>query len=67
MTKRRAIGKVESAVIRQLGRGGRAGEGIAIVQPAHEITVTAAGRAKRRMLGVAGLAANRAQGTSRTG
>ena len=67
MAKAEGIGKAESSLFGKLWLNCRAGQGVAIVQPADEIAVAAAGRTERRMIGLAGLAANRAKGASRTG
>ena len=67
MAKPERLGKVETVVVWQVGCGGWSGQGIAIVQPPHQIAVSAARRTERRMLGHTGLAANRAKGASRTG
>ena len=67
MAKPEGLGKAESFFFGYLGLNCRAGQGVAIVQPADEIAVAAAGRTERRMIGLAGLAANRAKCASRTG
>ena len=67
MAKAEGIGKAESSLFGKLWLNCRAGQGVAIVQPADQIPVVAAGRAERCMLGIPGLAANRAKGASRTG
>jgi hypothetical protein len=68
MTKLGGIGKLESVFfcgnflgkLWKIGIGGRAGQGVAAVQPLHQITITAAGGAKGGVFLYAGLAADRA-------
>ncbi|GAA4775409.1 hypothetical protein GCM10023306_23690 [Novosphingobium ginsenosidimutans] len=56
MAKRRRLGKSLSGLSFFLIEGRRAGQGIAIVKPPHQVAVLAAGRAERSMLSAAGLA-----------
>ena len=60
MAKRRGIGKIELILVRDFGRGCRAGQSIAILQPADQIAIPAARRAERGVLCIARFAANRA-------
>ncbi len=71
MEKRRGLGKMELAgptsnaissliLVGKFGRGGRAGQGIAILKPLDQIAIPAARRTERRVLRMARLAANRA-------
>ena len=71
MAKRRGLGKMELAgpasnaicsliLVGKFGRRGRAGQGVAILQPLDQIAIPAARRTERRVLRMARLAANRA-------
>jgi hypothetical protein len=60
MAKRRALGKMELILVGQFRCSGGAGQGVAILQPSDQIAIAAAGRAERRVLGMARLAADRA-------
>jgi hypothetical protein len=72
MAKAGVLGKVESvffrkSVCRIVRVGRRAGQGVAIVQPAQQVAVLAALRAERGVALAARLSADRAGGASRTG
>ena len=60
MAKRRGLGKIELVLVGKFRRCGGAGQGIAILKPADQIAIPAAGRTERGVLRVARLAAHRA-------
>jgi hypothetical protein len=69
MTKRGGLGKVESScrsfVPSLFDRERRARQSVAVVEPFDQVAVAAAGPAEGQMLGMTGLAADRALGALR--